>query len=123
MANLKDVRRNKISITLNDGIERELKFDLNAMAELEDAYGSVDKAFEALERNNSVKALRKVIWAGLLHEEKPLDEKQVGKLVDIQYMQELVDSLNDAMTADLPDKDDVMSIPQTTGTDPNAVTA
>jgi len=102
MANLNDVRSKKIEITLNDGVKRELRFTLNAMAELEDAYGSVDKAFEALEQNNSIKALRKILWAGLLHEENPMTELQVGMLVDIQYMNSLIDSLNGAFTNDMP---------------------
>ena len=50
MANLKDVKSKVTKITLNDGVERVIKFDLNAMAELEDRYGSIDKAFEELEK-------------------------------------------------------------------------
>ena len=107
MANLDEVRSKKIEITLNDGVKRELRFTLNAMAELEDAYGSVDKAFEALEQNNSIKALRKMLWTGLLHEENPMTEQQVGMLVDIQYMSALIDSLNGAFVSDMPTEEAV----------------
>ena len=86
MANLKEVRPDAIKITLTDGIERTLEFTLNAMAELEDKYGSVDKAFEALD-NGSIKAVRCVLWAGLIHAEPNLTEQEVGNLIDIQYMQ------------------------------------
>lgn len=110
MANLNEVRSKKIPITLNDGVERELKFTLNAMAELEDAYGSVEKAFEVLEKNNSIKALRKILWAGLLHEENPMTEMQVGNLVDIQYMQDLIGSLNEALEGDMPTEEQVSSV-------------
>lgn len=123
MANLNEVRRKPINITLKDGIERELIFDLNAMAELEDAYGSVDKAFEALEVGGSVKALRKVLWAGLLHEENPMSETQIGQLVDLQYMAEIVGSLNEALTSDMPAQENIQNIPAIEGDNPNAVTA
>ena len=121
MANLDDVRSKKIEITLNDGVKRELRFTLNAMAELEDAYGSVDKAFEALEKNNSIKALRKILWAGLLHEENPMTELEVGMLVDMQYMASLIDSLNGAFVNDMP-QEDTLAIDGTVSTeapDPN----
>lgn len=119
MANLNDVKRKPINVTLKDGIERELIFDLNAMAELEDAYGSVESAFDALENKGSVKALRKVLWAGLLHEENPMSERQVGELVDIQYMAEIVGSLNEALASDMPTPEQVQGIPGTTTVDPN----
>lgn len=101
MANLKEVRPDAIKITLTDGVERTLKFTLNAMAELEDKYGSVDKAFEALD-NGSIKAVRCVLWAGLIHAEPNLTEQEVGNLIDIQYMQTLMESLGSAFEADLP---------------------
>ena len=71
MANLNDVKSKDIKITLADGVERTIKFDLNAMAELEDKYGSVDAAFEMLDKN-SIKALRFILWAGLSHSDENL---------------------------------------------------
>lgn len=101
MSNVKDVKSKDIKITLNDGVERTIKFTLNALAELEDRYGSVDEAFKQLD-NNSIKAVRCVLWAGLIHEDPELTEQQVGNLIDTQYMQELMASLNDAFDSDMP---------------------
>lgn len=101
MANVKDVKSKAVKITLTDGVEREIRFTLNAMAELEDRYGSVDEAFKQLD-NNSIKALRCVLWAGLIHEDPSLTEQQVGNLIDIQYMQELMTSLGTAFDANMP---------------------
>ncbi len=101
MANVKDVKSKAIKITLNDGVERTIKFTLNALAELEDRYGSVDEAFKQLD-NNSIKAVRCILWAGLIHEDPELTEQQVGNLIDIQYMQELMTSLGDAFDSDMP---------------------
>lgn len=102
MANVKDVKSKAIKITLTDGVERTIKFTLNAMAELEDRYGSVDEAFRQLD-NNSIKAVRCILWAGLIHEDPDLTEQQVGNLIDIQYMQELMASLGEAFDADMPE--------------------
>lgn len=102
MANVKDVKSKTVKITLTDGVERTIKFTLNAMAELEDRYGSVEEAFKQLD-NNSIKAVRCILWAGLIHEDPDLTEQQVGNLIDIQYMQELMASLDDAFDADMPE--------------------
>lgn len=102
MANVKDIKSKAVKITLTDGVERTIKFTLNAMAELEDRYGSVEEAFKQLD-NNSIKAVRCILWAGLIHEDPDLTEQQVGNLIDIQYMQELMASLGDAFDANMPE--------------------
>lgn len=113
MSNLNDVRTKGTPIMLNDGVERELKFTLNALAELEDRYGTVEKAFEALEAN-SIKAIRLTLWAGLLHTDEGLTEQQVGNLIDVTSLDRLVVSVTQAFGNDMPEND------STEGTDPNA---
>lgn len=105
MANLKDVRNKIVHITLSDGIERELKFTLNAMAELEDRYGSVDAALKAVEAN-SMKALRCLLWVGLMHSEDGLTEQQVGALIEVQHMDAISKVITEAFGNDMPDKED-----------------
>lgn len=102
MSNVAQVKRKAIKITLNDGVERELKFTLNALAELEDKFGSVQAAFDKLEKENSMKALRTILWAGLIHQDEALTEQQVGNLIDLAYLQELTETLNVAFDSDLP---------------------
>lgn len=101
MAKLNEVKAKDVKLTLSDGVERTVKFDLNALAELEDRYGTVDAAFEALD-SNSIKAVRFVLWAGLVHEDSELTEQKVGSLIDIKYLQELMGTLGEAMASDLP---------------------
>lgn len=107
MSNLNDVRAKGTPITLNDGVERELKFTLNALAEMEDRYGSVEETFKKLEAN-SIKAIRFVLWAGLLHTEEGLTEQQVGNLLDVQSLERLVASITNAMEADMPPKEEAL---------------
>lgn len=102
MANVKEVKRQPVKITLTDGVERELKFTLNALAELEERYGTVDEAFEQLNKN-SIKAVRCIMWAALIHEDDTLTEQQVGNLIDIDYLEDLMNSLGAAMGEDLPE--------------------
>ena len=120
MSNVADVKSKTVKITLNDGVERTIKFTLNALAELEDKFGSVQAAFDKLEKENSMKALRAVLWAGLLWKEPDLTEKQVGDLIDLSLMQDIAQSLNDAFEADMP-QDNIAEISATAGgSAPNA---
>lgn len=101
MSNLRDVKPAVKTITLSDGVEREIKYTLNAMAELEDRYGSIQAAFEKLDEG-SIKAARFILWAGLLHTEEGLTEMQVGNLIDIKCLNELMKSMGDALGEDNP---------------------
>lgn len=104
MSNLKDVKSKIVEITLLDGVKRTLKYDLNAMAELEDKYGNVEEAFNKLEKG-SFKAIRSVLWVGLLHEDASLTEQQVGSLIDLSNLQSLTSVLSNALDSDMPVED------------------
>lgn len=108
MGNLAEVKKAPVKITLNDGKEREVRFTLNALAELEEIFGSVQVAFDKLEKENSMKALRAILWAGFIHAEPNLTEKQVGNLIDLAYMQELMSSLNQAFENDMARADNTI---------------
>lgn len=101
MSNIKDAKPKSTPITLCDGVERELRFTLNALAELEERYGSVEAAFTAMD-NGSIKAIRLTIWAGLLHTDEGLTEQQVGNLIDVPCMEEIMKSLSEAVASDMP---------------------
>ncbi len=112
MSNLRDVKPRNKTITLRDGVEREISLTLNAMAELEDKFGTVEAAFKAIDAG-SVKATRFVLWAALLvNEDESLTEQKVGALIDMQLMGDIMSELSAAAGDDLPEKPDVQ--------DPNA---
>lgn len=113
MSNIKDAKPRVKTITLNDGVEREVRFTLNAMAELEERYGSVDAAFKALD-GGSIKAARCVLWAGLMEAHPDLTEQQVGSLIDIQLMNDIMADISGALGEDMPDApegSDVVTLP------------
>lgn len=105
MANLDKARAKVTHITLSDGVARELRFTLNAMAEMEDRYGSVEAAFKALE-SNSMKAVRFILWCGLMYTEEGLTEQQVGALIDLQCLEEINNVMAEAFGNDMPEKGD-----------------
>ena len=102
MSYVADVKNKTVKITLNDGKERTIRFTLNALAELEDKFGSVQAAFDKLEKEHSMKALRAILWAGLLHESPDITEQEVGNLIDLGYMAQLMESIGTALDNDLP---------------------
>ena len=119
MANVNDVRGKSVKIKLLDGVERTLKFDLNAMADLEDKYGTIENAFNALEAG-SLKAVRFFLWTGLVHEDESLTERQVGSLIDMEYMQTLTDTLGNAFNNDMPvEQTEEQPVVQATVANPN----
>ncbi len=111
MSNVNDVKIKDIEITLN-GEVHHLRFTLNAFAELEEAYGSIDKALEQLNKG-SIKAIRKLLWAGLLCENKDIQEYDVGNMVDTSNIKEFADTIAKALQSAMPNA-------PAEGTSPNA---
>ena len=111
MSNVREAKPRVKTITLKDGVEREICFTLNAMAEMEERYGSVDAAFAKLDAG-SIKAARFILWAGLLHlEDESLTEQRVGNLIDLDLLNEIMDSMAAAMGEDMPQKDESATLP------------
>lgn len=83
MANLQAVRREKVILNLDK--ERELKFTLSSFADMEERYGSIDKAMEAV-KNDGMRGMRFLLYVGLRHEDRTLTEESVGDLIDVRDM-------------------------------------
>ena len=101
MANIENVRKAPVVIDIGDGIERRLRYTLNAFALIEEKYGTIDKAMEALEAG-SIAAIRFALWAGLVHEDENLTEHYVGNQIDLSDLEVLAEKMNEAMMGDLP---------------------
>lgn len=113
MSNLKDLRPAAVTIELG-GKERELKYDLNAFAELENKFGSVEKAMLDLQKG-SMQSVKLILWAGLIHQEAIIDEKtgepsgynitpyQVGAWVDPRMLASMTQKLGEAIKTAMPD--------------------
>jgi hypothetical protein len=100
---LQDIKPVTVSVELDK--PRTLKYDLNAFAELEEIYGSMDQAFAAM-RSGSMKAARSLLWAGLLHEDNNLTPRKVGAMVTLDNMEPVMDAISSALLDAMPANDD-----------------
>lgn len=92
-------------ITLSlGGKTRNLKFDFNALAAMEQATG---KSFTdaTLWTKIGAGSLRTMLWAALLHESPDLTEKEVGTWVSMGNLKEVMDAVSKAMTLSLAEID------------------
>lgn len=94
-----DIKTKLIPIMLDK--ERHLKFDLNAFAELEELYGDFQVAMDAMTKG-SIKAIRAMLWAGLIHEDENLTIKQVGSMIDMTNINEVMTSITKAINEAMP---------------------
>jgi len=100
MSDLKVIKDVKIPIEVN-GEVKHINYDLNAFAELEDIYGTMEDMQAALD-TGSIKAIRKFLWAGLIHENKDLTEEEVGKWFNVISMPIVSEKINEALGLALP---------------------
>ncbi|NLI59656.1 MAG: hypothetical protein GX387_14330 [Clostridium sp.] len=107
MADIENVRKAPVVIDIGDGIERRLRYTLNAFALIEEKYGTIDKAMEIL-KSGSIAAVRFALWAGLIHEDENLSEHYVGNQIDLSDLEYLAEKMNKAMMGDLP-QDEVVN--------------
>lgn len=120
MSKVKAIRESfneEVKINLG-GKERTLKFDLNAFAELENRFGSVQKAMEEM-KSGGMKAIKIIVWAGLIHAEAVIDEEsgepmkynispyQVGSWLMPGLLAEVSEKLSKAIMQSMPDISDV----------------
>lgn len=122
MSNIRDVRRiPSLDTTIECGGKmRTIQFDLNAMGELENRYGSIQKAMEALQ-GGRIQDVKMILWAGLIHEEANLDEitgeavsynmtpYEVGAWIsNVRLFEEAGRKLNIAMTGSMPEPENMV---------------
>lgn len=117
MADIDKIRAKSFRLLLG-GKERTLRYDLNAFAELEERYGTIEKAMQGLE-SGSIKAVRLLLWAGVLHEHMVLDSQgrktdeytitptEVGSWINISELPDLSGTIKAAMTNALPEEEPI----------------
>lgn len=96
----KDIRNKGITVNLDK--ERKLNFDLNAFCELEEMFGDIDKAFKALDKG-SMKAIRGLLYAGLISDDETLTLKQVGSMININNIEEISKMISEALNNSMPE--------------------
>lgn len=111
---LDSIRSEFYSIGVFGGQERFVKYDLNAFAEMERMYGSMEAANEALTKG-SMNDVRRILWLGLIHDQAILDEVtgepikykltlyEVGSWLTPSNMKSVMEKLNKAISGAIPD--------------------
>lgn len=85
---------------------RRLRYDLNALCALQDLLGDdfgtfteeLPKDGDADQKPISLRNVRALLWAGLVHEDATLTVQDVGRLVGMADMSTVTEALTRAMT-------------------------
>jgi len=110
LSNLKEIRVKEVGLILDK--ERHLRYDMNALAIIQDKYGDILAALDKMMgKNLDVRALTTLLWAGLIHEDMELEEKYVGSLIPIGGLQDIQELLLDALGASLPETKNMVPNP------------
>ena len=89
-----------VPITLADGKPRNLRYGFNALVELVETLGiSLSDLQEAMSGPGALKAIRGIVWAGLLHEDKTLTIWAAGDLLDGMNLAEVSNAIAQAVAA------------------------
>ncbi len=129
MSNVKNVRVKPVDLEIDSEVYK-IKYDFNAFIELEEIYGSIEEAMEAIQgkvildekgnpvmikdkdgkkvekRKFSLKAMRNFLWAGLLYGDEKLTKKKVAHFLEFGNFQYVVEKMMEAITSSLPEKVD-----------------
>lgn len=86
------------------GKEYIIAMDFNAICDLEEKYGSFDKAIKILEsigqdfsKPGVMKNMRFILCTMLRHTDEEMTERKAGKLITTGNMQKIMDALGKAM--------------------------
>lgn len=98
-----DIKQKGVILKLDK--ERHLIFDLNAFCDLEDRYGTIEKALNEMQKG-SIKAIRYMLYLGLLNEDDSLTENKVGKLIKLDNLGIVMEALKNAINVSMPKADE-----------------
>lgn len=104
MSNLSDVKRKPITVELR-GREYELMYSLEAFAQMEEEYGSVDAAMTTLQEGK-IKDIKFFIHAALLHMDNPPTQIDVAKMIDFRELNVVMAKIMEALNTDAPQSPD-----------------
>jgi DNA mismatch repair protein MutH len=73
---------------------RHLRYTMNALAEIEDQLGV--PLSEMKDVKMTIKNVRVILWAGLIHEDAELTQEEVGNMVDLGNFEEVQQKIAEA---------------------------
>jgi hypothetical protein len=130
MSNAKSIRNKPIDVKIGDETYK-IRFTLNSFIELEDIYGSINEAMDALKGKPVIdkktgkveqmddpdnkgkkmdkvmpnfKAVRDIFWTGLIAEHKDITKEDVGNILTMENITEVMPKINEALLNAFPEK-------------------
>ena len=78
---------------------RSLRYTFNSLIALEEELGIPIANFDQILSNAmSLKHVRALLWAGLLHEDKSLSPEEVGEWIDISQLNAITSKIEEAIS-------------------------
>ncbi len=103
---LSKLRKKSIEITVEEEVFY-LRYDLNALITLEEAYGDIEQAFDFDENpTGAIGKLRKVLAVGLQANHPELSEDEVGSLFTMENLADFQAAIGQAMDSAMPEEVD-----------------
>src|SRR5690606_7594772 len=88
------------------GKQFEVKFDLNALCNLQDKFGDIESAFNGLEKTD-FKKIRSLLHIGLANgEHENITESEVGALIDMKNIDVVISALTEGFGNAMPSTDE-----------------
>jgi len=98
------MQKRSIEINVDDQL-LYLRYDLNALAVLEEKYGDIDKAFDFEDDSSSIiSKLRFVLHTGLMANQPDMTINDVGALFTLENLQEFQDAIGGAVEQGMPEE-------------------
>ncbi len=98
------LRKKSVEIEV-DETKYFLRFDLNALVRLEDAYGNIEAAFDFEENpTGAIGKLRKILFVGLEANHPELTEEEVGGMFTVENLGEFQNAIGKAMDLAMPEE-------------------
>lgn len=109
---LAKLRKKSVEISVDKEIYF-LRYDLNALVELENAYDNIEEAFNFEENpKGAIGKLRKVLFVGLQANHPEITEKEVGAMFTVENLGEFQEAIAKAMDAAMPDAVEAKNSPK-----------
>lgn len=97
---LNELKKKSFPVVI-EGKTYYLRFDLNALALLEEKFGSAEEATRKAAEGSAI-AIRCFLWAGLKSNHPDMTEEDVGALIDLANLAEVSEEINKAFEQAMP---------------------
>jgi len=81
---------------------RQVKYTLSSICKLEKEYGSLEKAFDLISQSSKMTDILKLLYFGLVWEDKTLTEEALGDMIDIRDISTITEVITQALSVSQP---------------------